>query len=46
MYEKMYYKLFNSSTDAMELLEKQEYQAALTLLEHASQETEEIYISQ
>ena len=46
MYEKMYYKLFNAITDAMELLEKQEYQAALTLLERATQATEEIYISQ
>lgn len=46
MYEKMYYKLFNAITDAMELLEKQEYQEALTLLERSTQETEEMYISQ
>lgn len=46
MYEKMYYKLFNAVTDAMELMEQQKYQEALTLLEQASRETEEIYISQ
>lgn len=46
MYEKMYYTLFNAITDAMELLEKQSCQQALTLLEQASRETEELYISQ
>ena len=34
MYEKMYYKLFNAVTDAMDLMEQQ------------SREAEEIYISQ
>lgn len=46
MYEKMYYTLFNAVTDAMDLMERQEYQEALTLLERASREAEEIYISQ
>lgn len=46
MYEKMYYKLFNAVTDAMEPMEQQKYQEALTLLEQASRDTEEIYISQ
>lgn len=46
MYEKMYYVLFHAVTDAMELMEKQKYQEALTRLEEASRETEEIYISQ
>ncbi len=46
MYEKMYYKLFNAVTDVMELMEQQKYQEALTLLEQASREAEEIYISQ
>lgn len=46
MYEKMYYTLFNAVTDAMELMEKEEYQEALTRLEEASRETEEIYISE
>ncbi len=46
MYEKMYYKLFNAVTDAMDLMEQQKYQEALTLLEQASREAEEIYISQ
>ena len=46
MYEKMYYTLFNAVTDAMELMEQQKYQEALTCLEEASRETEEIYISE
>lgn len=46
MYEKMYYTLFNAITDAMELIEKQNYQEALILLEQASREAEEIYVSQ
>lgn len=46
MYEKMYYTLLHAITDAMELMERQEYQAALLLLENASREAEEIYISQ
>lgn len=46
MYEKMYHTLFNAVTDAMDLMEQQKYQEALTLLEQASREAEEIYISQ
>ena len=46
MYEKMYYTLFNSVTDAMELMEQQKYQEALSRLEQASRDTEEIFISQ
>lgn len=46
MYKKMYYALFNAVTDAMELIEKQQYQEALTRLELACQDTEEMYISQ
>lgn len=46
MYEKMYHILFNAITDAMELMEQQKYQEALTLLEQASREAEETYISQ
>lgn len=46
MYEKMYYKLFNAITEAMDMIEHQEYQAALALLEQATKDTEEIYISQ
>lgn len=46
MYEKMYYTLFNAVTDAMDLMERQEFQEALSRLEQASREAEEIYISQ
>ncbi len=46
MYKKMYYILFNAITDAMELMEAHQYQEAVTLLERATRETEEIYISQ
>ncbi len=45
MYKKMYYTLFNAITDAMGLMEAHKYQEAVTLLERASRETEEIYIS-
>ena len=33
MYEKMYHILFNAVTDAMEMIENQEYQRALILLD-------------
>jgi len=46
MYKKMYLKLFNAVSDAMDLMEAHKYQEAIMLLEQASQETEEIYISQ
>lgn len=46
MYEKMYHILFNAVTDAMDLMEEQKYQEALTLLEQASREAEEVYISE
>lgn len=46
MYEKMYYILFHAITDASELMEKQNYQEALTTLEQACQNAEELYISQ
>ena len=46
MYEKMYHILFNAITDAMDLMEGQKYQEALTLLEQASREAEEVYISE
>ena len=45
MYEKMYHKLFHAVTDAMELMENQKYQEALTRLELASRDAEEAYIS-
>lgn len=45
MYKKMYHTLFNAITDAMELIEQQKYQEALNLLERATRNTEETYIS-
>jgi len=46
MYKKMYYTLFNAVSDAMDLMEAHKFQEAIMLLERASQETEEMYISQ
>ena len=46
MYEKMYHILFHAITDAMDLIENQEYQQALIHLEQACREAEEVYISQ
>ena len=46
MYERMYHTLVHAITDAMELMEEQRYQEALFLLEKASREAEEIYISE
>lgn len=46
MYKKMYLILFNAITDAMDMIEAHQYQEALNRLEQASQEAEEVYISQ
>lgn len=46
MYEKMYYTLFHAITDAMEVIEQQKYQQALSRLELACRDAEEIYVSQ
>ena len=46
MYEKMYYTLFHGITDAMELIEVQKHQEALSWLELACQNAEKLYISQ
>lgn len=46
MYEKMYYILSSAVAEAMKLLEEQKYQLALTCLEMASRDAEEIYIKQ
>ena len=45
MYQKMYTTLFNAITDALELMEDREYDAARLRLMAAQQETEELYIS-
>ena len=46
MYEKMYHVLAAAVSDAIDLIEGEEYEKALLLLERASREAEEIYISQ
>lgn len=46
MYEKMYHIMVQAAADAMEMIEKQEYQQALTRLEQAGRDAEEVYISQ
>ena len=45
MYKKMYFILFHAVTRAMVLLEEREDQQALTVLEEACREAEEVYIS-
>lgn len=45
MYEKMYHIMFRAAADAMDRLEAHQYQEAMTILEQASREAEEVYIS-
>ena len=45
MYKKMYTTLFNAVTDALELMEDRQFEAAHLKLIAAQRETEEIYIS-
>ncbi len=42
----MYYHLFNTITDAIKLLERQDVQGALLCLSKAQQDTEDIYLSE
>lgn len=44
VYQKGYYTLFNSITDAVNALEAQNYGQAKALLVAAQQESEELYI--
>ena len=44
MYQKMYTTLFNAITDALELMEDHEFEAAHLKLTTAQQESEELYI--
>ena len=44
-YKKMYLLLFSAITDALEQMEKQNYDTAKDLLIAAQQKAEEIYIS-
>lgn len=46
MYEKMYHILFNAITEAMEKLEWLDHEGALTLLEKACLDAEEVYVMQ
>ena len=43
---KMYHLLFHAVTDAMDLMEEQKYQEALSLLERASRDAAEVYMSE
>lgn len=45
-YEKMYYTLFNAITDALVLMEQEQYADAAIRLAAAQCETEELYISE
>ena len=44
MYKKLYFSLFNAVTDAIDQLERQEFQSALTTLELAQRNCEELFI--
>ena len=44
MYDKMYTRLFNAVTDALEEMERQNFGAAHQLLVQAQQDCEEIYL--
>ena len=44
MYQKMYTTLFNAITDALELMEDHEFEAAHLKLMAAQRESEELYI--
>ena len=44
MYKKMYFHLFNSITDALAALERQNFGAAAEILRQAQIDSEEIYL--
>ena len=44
IYKKMYYRLFNSITDALAALEQQNFGAAAEILRQAQIDSEEIYL--
>lgn len=44
MYKKMYYRLFNALTEAMEHMLRMEYEEAYRILEKAQIDAEEIYL--
>lgn len=46
MYEKMYHILLEAITDSLDMIERQDYQAAMSRLELACLDAEEVYIIQ
>lgn len=46
MYEKMYHILFEAISDALDMIEWQDYQSAMTRLEIACIDAEEVYLMQ
>lgn len=45
MYQKMYYRLFNAITEAMQHILRMEYAQAYSILQEAQAETEELYLT-
>lgn len=45
MYKKMYYRLFNAVTEAMQHILRMEYAQAYSVLQKAQAETEELYLA-
>ena len=45
-YKKLYFRLFNAVTDALQAMEQQNYGQASTILISAQQETEEMYLEE
>lgn len=45
MYKKMYYRLFNAVTEAMQRILRMEYSEAYNILARAQADTEEIYLA-
>lgn len=45
MYRKMYYRLFNAVTEAMQRILRMEYGEAYSLLAQAQADTEELYLA-
>ena len=43
MYKEMYYTLFNAVSDALDQMERRDYQLAMPTLELAQRKTEDLY---
>lgn len=46
LYKKLYYMMFNGTTDALEELEKQNYGSAKEILRSLQQKAEELYLTE